>query len=337
MIDPRVMSLEKGSTHQITTYDPDERNKVIRLPAGARRDVGVATGPGYVAKLWLTFPGWFWAHWEPERPVDQRILKSVIVHITADGAAEPQISAPVSDLFGLGLCQVTNLTGLHLGMSSGGFYLSLPMPFRESLRIEIENVDRELETDVFMNVLYQRVPELAENAPYLHAFFQTGRNPGGEPLRLIDVEGAGSYVGCTLSCQAEDRNYLAYLEAPEHFTLDDEPTPRIIGTGLEDYFLGGWYFREGTFIAPHHGVPIKDALDSSVSMYRFHDLDAVHFDRRLIMTFEHPWAADRLRPFAHSSVAFCYLDQPVAAPRVPDFADLHCWYRIRDTDHQSIP
>ena len=327
-----------ASTHQLSTFNRRTGRKVLTLPPQTRREVGTVDGPGYLAKLWLTFPGWFWAHWEPQRAVDQRVLKTLILHITVDEADAPQLSAPVGDLFGNGLCRMASFTASALGMSSGGFYLSLPAPFRRSLRVEIENADPELETDVFLNLLYQRVPALPDNTPYLHAFFGTGRNSGPEPLVLAELDGSGAYLGCTLSCQGEPLNYLSYLEAPEHVYVDDNWTdPQIVGTGMEDYFLGGWYFREGPFAGPDHGVPIKDSLGSSVAMYRIHDLDAIRFQRRFRMTFDSPWAADRLAPFSHSSVAFFLLDQPTAAPEIPGIEDLLCWYRIANSDHPSIP
>lgn len=326
------------STHQLTTFDRRTRNKVITLPPGTKHEVGTIDGPGYAAKLWLTFPGWFWAHWEPERPVDQRIMKTLVLKIYVDGADRPQVCAPVGDLFGIGLCEMTSFTAGALGISSGGFYLNLPMPFRTSLRVEMENLDQSLETDVFLNLLYQSVDELPEDTPYLHAFFGTGRNSGPDSLELAAVDGRGRYVGCTLSCQGEQPNYLSYLEAPEHVYIDDNwETPQLVGTGLEDYFLGGWYFREGPFAGPHHGVPVKDVLRSAVAMYRIHDLDAIHFERRFRMTFETPWSPERTKPFAHSSVAFFYLDQVTAAPVLPRSDNLLCWYRVRDTDHQAIP
>src|SRR5690606_25233912 len=102
--------------------------------------------------------------------------------------------------------------------------------------------------------------------------------------------GKGMYVGCTLSCQGESLNYLSFLEAPEYVYVDGETVPRIVGTGLEDYFMGGWYFREGAFAGPHHGVPVKDSLRSAVAMYRVHERDAIHFGRRLRFTFQNPWS-----------------------------------------------
>lgn len=261
----------------------------------------------------------------------------MIIRIYIDDATDPQVCAPVADLFGCGLAEVPSFAARWLGMSSGGFYLAFPMPFRSSLRIEVENRHPTMSTDIFCNALYQSVAELEDSVPTFHAFFATGRSTGAEPLLLADVTAGGRYVGCTLACQGEQRNYLSFLEAPEHVVLDGEAEPRIVGTGMEDYFLGGWYFREGPFTGPDHGVPVKGALSSSVAMYRTHELDAIHFDRAFRMTFESPWSADRLRPYAHSSVAFFYLDRCVAAPPIPPTTDLLCWHRMRDTDHQSIP
>jgi hypothetical protein len=63
-----------------------------------------------------------------------------------------------------------------------------------------------------------------------------------------------------------------------------------------------------------------------------------HFKERLKFSFVNPWAPERLRPFAFSSAAFLYLDQPEGqCPPIATAKELLCWYRIRNTDHQSIP
>ncbi len=73
-------------------------------------------------------------------------------------------------------------------------------------------------------------------------------------------------------------------------------------------------------------------------MYRVHETDAIRFEQRLKFAFVNPWSPDRLRPFCFSSVAFLYLDKPEGhGSPIPPAKDLLCWYRIRDTDHQSIP
>ena len=138
--------------------------------------------------------------------------------------------------------------------------------------------------------------------------------------------------------QARRQNYLGFLEAPEYVYVDEDwDTPRFVGSGLEDYFLGGWYFRDGEFHGPTHGLPVKDALNSMVAMYRVHEADAVHFRRRFRLEFVNPFKPED-EVFCHSSVAFFYLDDAAGvAPEIPGTDALLCWYRLRDRDHQSIP
>lgn len=346
-------------TRQLTTFDPAKRSKTVAVPHGERVVIGEAEGCGFITSLWLTFPGWFWQHWNPEAPISAAILKTLILRIYWDGAPLPAVEAPVGDFFGLGLCETANFTTAYLGMSSGGFFCKFLMPFARGFRIEIENLGdaspsdaspsdasrseaslREgIDTQVFLNALYQSVESPGPAPAYFHAQFHTARRAGPEPALIAELHGQGAYVGCSLSMQGQDRNYLSFLEAPEYAYVDDDwETPRFTGTGLEDYFLGGWYFRDGPFIGPLHGVPVKDTLNSTVAMLRIHDADAVHFRSRFRMAFANPWSPERLRPYAYSSVAYAYLAEPTGqGPGLPSRHDLLCWYRVRDRDHQSIP
>ncbi len=333
-----MAALSEETTRQFTTFHLKHKGKTIPVPRGKRVTLGEVRGCGYIAQFWLTFPGWFWQHWNPKAPINQSILKTLILRIYWDDAKEPAVAAPVGDFFGAGLCEVASFGSRYFGTSSGGFFCRWPMPFRKSFRIEIENLDPEINTDVFCNILYQLAP-LPERVGYFHTVFSTGRNPGPAPVPIAEVSGRGHYAGCFVYMQGEERNYLSFLEAPEYVHVDEDwDLPRIVGTGLEDYFLGGWYFREGTFAGPYHGVPIKDTLNASVAMYRAHEADAIHFRKRFKFAFVNPWSPDRLRPFAFSSAAYFYLDQAEGqGPPIPSAKELLCWYRVRNTDHQSIP
>ncbi len=334
----RMAALRDETTRQLTTFNLKQKSKTIPIRRGKRVTIGEVRGEGYIAQFWLTFPGWFWQHWNTKAPVNQSILKTLILRIYFDGAEQPAVASPVGDFFGAGLCEVASFESLYFGTSSGGFFCKWPMPFRKSFRVEIENLDAEIDTDVFCNVLYQLAP-LPAGVGYFHAQFNTGFNKGPAPVQIAEAKGRGHYAGCQLYMQGEDRNYLSFLEAPEYVYVDNDwETPRIAGTGLEDYFLGGWYFREGTLAGPYHGVPIKDTLNACVAMYRIHENDVIHFKERLKFAFENPWSPDRLKPFCFSSVAYLYLDQPDGqGPAIPSAKDLMCWYRIRNTDHLSVP
>ena len=190
-----------------------------------------------------------------------------------------------------------------------------------------------------MNVLYQLTPQLPSDVGYFHAHFRTGRNAGPDPVEMAQVEGRGHLAGCTLSMQGQQPRYLSFLEAPEHISIDDDwDVPRILGTGLEDFFLGGWYFREGVFTGPLNGVTSKDTLSSSIAMYRLFAADAIRFERRFRFRFVNPFAPERLSPYAYSACTYFYLDiAGGSAPAIPTRENLLCWYRIRDTDRLSVP
>ncbi|CAN5735647.1 hypothetical protein BH09VER1_BH09VER1_39830 [soil metagenome] len=334
-----LSALQNLTTRQLTTFDLDRKSKTISVPRGQRVSLTEVVGHGTITQLWLTFPGWFWQHWAPAAPISQTILKTLILRIYWDGESKPAVEAPVGDFFGNGLCEVRSFTSRYFGMSSGGFYMKFPMPFRKGFRVEFENLDEVVDVDVFANILYQTGPEPPEGVGYFHAQFHTARNDGTQPMDILEAEGRGHLVGCVVSAQAPEKNYLSFLEAPEYISVDEDwDPPRIVGTGLEDYFLGGWYFREGEFAGELHGVPSKDAMNSSIAMYRVHEADAVHFSRRIRFQFVNPWDPERLKPFTYSSVAFHYLDRAVGwGGRLGDRSDLLCWPRIRDCDHISIP
>ena len=332
-----IATLRNEQTNQISTFDRNVRKKVP-VRRGETITLGDVSGCGYIAQLWLTFPGWFWRNWEPEAPISTTILKTLILRIYWDNSDKPAVEAPLGDFFGVGFCEVANFTSRYIGMSSGGFYTRFPMPFRKRFRIEIENRDAEIDTQVYANVLYQLTEHLPDHIAYFHSHFATGENTGSQPLGVANVSGRGHYAGCTLSIQAQDYNYLGFLEAPEYVFIDEDwEHARIVGTGLEDYFMGGWYFREGLFSGDLHGLPVKDALNSMTAMYRIHDADAIHFQHRFRIEFTNPFV-EEARQFRHSSAAFLYLDSPEGQPPpLPSTNQLLCWYRMRNRDHQSIP
>jgi hypothetical protein len=338
MLEP-IWELRSSRTRQLTTFDPGTGDKFRRVPPGARVTVAEADGPGVIGRLWFTFPGWFWQYWDPAHPVDPRILRLLILRVYWDGSSVPSVVAPVGDFFGVGHCEYRHWTSRFLGMSSGGFYSYFPMPFH-SVRIEVENLHESMDALFFTNITWQQEDAIPAAAGRFHCTYHQEENPGAEPLTILDASGRGHFAGCCVSLQGRDPNYLAFLEAPEYVFIDDDAggsVPTFMGTGLEDYFNGGWYFRDQEFSAPLHGVPLKDPLRSMVSMYRFHDADAIAFARRLLFQFRNPWKADRLKPFRASSTAYWYREGAGAVPDVPSRAALTALYRVRDMDHQSQP
>lgn len=338
---PYVYSLNrKGLSRQFTTFDPSTKSKAFLIKPGEKKTLVNYEKAGIITRLWITFSGWFWAHWEPQLPTDASILKKFIIRIYWDGNDFPSVEAPLGDFFGVGQCEYKHYLSQYMGMSSGGFYCYFPMPFSKGVRIEVENLHDKVSPSIFLNANYQALETLPPDAGRFHCLYNAGNNSGPEPLIVLKTKGKGHFVGCCLSIQGQEKNYLTYLEANEYFYIDtdDHSEPSIIGTGMEDYFNGGWYFRNGEFAGQFHGVPIKDTLRSMVTMYRFHDQDAVCFNRNIEMSFINPRPANQLLPFKFSSTAYWYQENPTKlAFQLPEKDQLVNWYRFRDTDHQSIP
>ncbi len=338
----QIYAMREGSSHQFTTFDDKTKQKEYNLKPGETKILVDHQMPGIITRMWFTLSGWFWENWDggdETRWPDPTILKKVILRIYWDGNEFPSVEAPIGDFFGMGQCEYRPYLSQYIGMSSGGFYCYFPMPFQK-VRIEIQNLHDRLVPAIFLNANYQSLDAPPPGSGRFHCLYNAGTNPGSEPIVILKAKGRGHFVGCSLSIQGRLPNYLGFLEAPEYFYIDaEEGAPATFtGTGLEDYFNGGWYFREGEFAGPYHGVPLKDPLKSMISMYRFHDNDAVCFRKSIQMNFLTPRPASRTSEFKYSSAAYWYALQ--ASPlefKLPAKEKLVDWYRIRQMDHQSIP
>lgn len=334
-----MYEIRSGKSRQFTSFDTETASKTIHLKPGEKRRIIESDQSGIISRMWMTFSGWFWQHWNTKAEIDPSILKLLIIRIYWDGSDQPSVEAPVGDFFGIGHCEYRHFTSKYLGMSSGGFYSYFPMPYTK-VRIELENLHQSMSTDVFFNANYEAVDELPETAGRFHCQFHTGRLDSRDPVKIMHTKGKGHFAGCCLSMQGKDMNYLSFLEAPEYFYIDSRSgeAPTMVGTGLEDYFNGGWYFRDGEFYSDLHGAPLKDTLRSMVSMYRFHEQDAIRFDESIRMCFENHLKSDMFKPFWYASTAYWYQSKAVALEsELPSTDELMSLYRVRDVDHQSIP
>lgn len=115
--------------------------------------------------------------------------------------------------------------------------------------------------------------------------------PVGENLTLVDIEGErGHYAGQFLIVESSVEGFWSgfwVLEGDHEIRADEE---WLLGTGLEDYFGGAFYYLRGPFVLPLTGASYLSELDGPgvpvVSQYRHHLLDTVPFDRSLRFDYE---------------------------------------------------
>jgi hypothetical protein len=274
------------------------------------------TGAGIVRRWWITIA--------PRNNV--ALQRQVIVRCYWDDEPTPSVEVPVSDFFGVGFGEWRDYISLPSNMTSGGYNSYWPMPFRRRARITAENTSNVVLDRFYYNVDVETYPALPDSLLYFHAQFRRTATRAGQPVLLLDAMGRGHYVGTVLSMQPRRGRTMWYLEGNERVFIDGETTPRVIGTGTEDYFSSGWYFDTGPYSAPYHGATIKDSLSGRVSAYRWHIEDPIPFTRSLRFTIEHGGTNDT-HEVDYTSVAVWYQTHPHAPfwalpndllPLVPD-------------------
>jgi len=284
-----------GEFGQVSSYDTTGGNQDrLEIAAGDSAVLLDVEGPGVIQRLWITVSS-----------ADPHYLRRIALKMYWDGESEPSVAAPLGDFFGNGFDK-RHYTALPMGVSSGGFFSYLPMPFRRRARIVVENgTGRDIDA-FYYNIGWVGVGGLPRDVRTFHAWWH--RNPRTAdtvPHLVLDAHGRGLFAGLSLNAESYD-DRLWFLEGDEAYVVDG--AFRGQGTGTEDYFNGGWYFDQGPFAAPFHGVVVKDEDRGRIAAYRWHLPDPVPFRSSLQVTLEHGHANESLADYA--TVAYWYQTEP---------------------------
>ncbi len=296
----RLPYLKKSTFRQIASTDMTGGNADrLVIAAGETAVLADIPGPGVITRIWITISS-----------SDPHYLRRIVLRMYWDDEQSPSVEVPVGDFFGTGFDKV-HYVSYFLGVSSGGFYSYWPMPFRRRARLEVVNETGREVGAFYYQIDYQQMHEpLDEDIAYFHA--QWRREVRTDPEKnytILEAEGRGHLVGVNMSMQGYN-GQLWFLEGDEMVYVDGETEPCMYGTGTEDYFTSGWYFNEGTFAGPFHGLIIKDEEQARIAAYRYHLGDTIPFTRSLRFTIEHGHANSQLGDY--SSTAYWYQMEPHA-------------------------
>lgn len=275
----------------------------VDIPAGSEVVIAELSGPSIIRQIALT-P----ASLTPDQ------LRSAVLKVYWEGSSEPSVNVPFGDFFG-SVWNRTRYQSRFFGLEDDTFSCRFPMPFKQSARIAVLNESGEL-LNVAGGILSDKFSEpWKRDLGYFHtAWNRSGPNPGAAHP-ILRTEGRGKYVGCILSATSFDRSWWL-LESDEYMMRDQESNPCWQGTGLEDYFNSGWYYKN-VIVRPLHGLVFKAPYRTV--QYRLHDLDAVHFDEKMTVMIER--GPKNASHGIFESTAFYYLDKPdavtLAADRAP--------------------
>lgn len=284
--------------------------KSTAIESGMEREVFRSDEPGRLDEWWLDVKPADPAVWtQVER---EALLQDVVLRVRYDGRSDASVDVPLGDFFG-NAWRNRHYGSLLLGHGESGFRCGWPMPYRGGISVALLNgCDR----PILVNFRGQPMPLADPRALYLHAQWRRSGPAAGTPHLIADFAGRGHYVGCFLGVTGQGAtqrdNSWWLLEGDESILVDGEARPSWHGTGLEDYFNGGWYYRSAAFAALHG---IMDRSPFRVAQYRHHLVDPVAFETSLKMSIER---GDQNVSYAwFQSTALAYLDRPQAAPPVP--------------------
>lgn len=287
-------------------------NRIIDLAAGVEQTVVEASGSGTISALRLRLPA----------PAD-RLLTTLRLRIEFDGRT--MVDSPLGEFFGAGLGanSVRSLMFATIPQPDGSLVLCdwWPMPFAQSVRVTLVNTDTGpvsgIDSHVTTTPDAQWAPALASGrAGYFTARSHAGPTTLGQDWVFADEQGHGKFVGVshtirgyrTKTAFSDDAPY--FLEGAERVYPDGVASPQWYGTGTEDLYEGGWYFKNGTHFSdslngqPDQRTATGGCADYCVAMYRLMLADAIGYHSALRFGIEHG-KRNMVQP-DYSSTAFLY-------------------------------
>jgi hypothetical protein len=236
---------------------------------------------------------------------------STWIHVYWEGEPEPSISIPLGYFFGCA-GDPAEVRALPFGIGEDGCYFYFPMPFERSARIVLENRSAETLRDLRVQILTRPLPGGMGDRAHLRAVYAEGDTVPDNDWIFLDTQGRGHVVGIVHNFGQVG----ATLEGDERVYVDGSGTPRLYGTGTEDFYSGGWYFNRGIFTLQTHGLVTTAGGGST---YRLFLADPVSFTRSIRFGIEHGPVDDVQSHY--SSVALWY-GEPEPGSELTDVLDV---------------
>lgn len=243
-------------------------------------------------------------------------LNHVFLRVFYDKQDTAGVDVPIGPFFGSGLGEA-DVRSLFVGMSSSGSYYSyLPMPFRDAVRITLQNRSHDSGGEFHVQIGYTDDPPKPQppgklgylGARYNHAW------PIVEPedYVLFDGRGTGAVIGQVMTVEPVKPDRKRWWEGDMRIFMDGEDKPRFHGTGHEDEYQGGWstFWLMNPYSLPLFGEPKTEGLidvfgqiNGSTTAYRFWP-GKIHFAKSIRISTEHGNHNDT--PANYSSLVYYY-------------------------------
>jgi hypothetical protein len=221
------------------------------------------------------------------------------IRVYVDGRRDPSIDMELGLGHGCGFGDdAAPWGGSKLGKTGhpSGFYNTYKIPFGKGIRVTAQRDEGSPDGAPFWWIVRGtenlavhlggvRLPDDARLK--LHRLDRHVAEPF-EEFALCDVKGPGALYQVTIAADGlrdtGDWKDISYLEAIVRAYINAQPRALQLSSGLEDYFLGTYYFNRGRYANNLAGLTHLDKAKNQFSGYRFHDEDPVFFQDGLRLT-----------------------------------------------------
>ena len=263
------------------------------LEPGGTLELATRSGAGWLRGIRLHLP--------------RQDYAAVDLRLTFDDATA--VDMPLADFFATSADTVMAPRGVVAGEDATGWlYAWLPMPFRQSASVALvagASLAGPITIDSALSFDDATVPS---NAGSFAATLTDTCVAGGD-MALYSDHGAGRVVGVTARYHADGETTLGYLEGDERAYLDDAIAPAWYGTGVEDFYNGGFYFDHGEYALPLSGATAVDPDGAgTTSAYRWLLGDSLAYSGALRLTQEAGFGPLEPVPTCARAVVHAYRD-----------------------------
>lgn len=236
-------------------------------------------GRGCLTHMWFggSFPGY----------------EKTRIRVYVDGEANASIDMELGMSIGVGFADPAAPWGVARVGKTGdpsGIYNTFHIPFGQSIRVTAQ-----LGKGVEGDPPFWWIIRGTDNLPLQLAGVQLPPNARlrlyrkddrvAKPFEEFDLcktnHNGALYL---VAMAARSANNFNFLEAQMRAYVGGSEKPLMLSSGLEDYFLGTYYFNRGKYYTPIAGLTHMDEKDHSFSAYRFHDDDPIFFQHGLRLT-----------------------------------------------------
>ena len=254
------------------------RDRALTLPPHTAVELFTAEGEGCLSGIALDIPGF-----RPE------YLRGLWMELTFDGAARPQVQAPLGTFFGCEFGKTpakleTALLTWDISGNTAHFFNGFPMPYRRCSRVRLEN---RLDEPIALSAGVNHDPgyRWQEGMGYFTAspYYPPTDNLPGQNSVIAEVSGSGHMVYGVIS----GYDIQCGCEGDVRVFIDGVQSPIVESDGSESWGSYGWGFvcpPQSNPFSAYNGIP---GDNNNWSELRLTCTDSYPFRSRLRFELEH--------------------------------------------------